>query len=365
MKSFLQILALESRLFETLLKRRSGQAECSGGLLFVFSSLVPQRRYTLDCPREEILVNPPPSYIFVMNEDLCGVYPTPTGVYIRKPLERGEEVMVLQPGFQGTKAVYYYNNDKSQLFVLCEDNRKLIIHDLITEKSVAYSILGLPGNGSRSSKNADLVCNPLFAFFLAGTGHLFCIDLRTVDDDALQAKLIWTSPHSASPESSYGTVRCMTGAPEAVMVTMAHVGDITTYFLGIEHPEKPPLYFTELCKTVNSLGLHLPSDHAVIIPFDDHLNGFVMRTYEHGCSYRLSLLSDLGRSIDIGYRLPTRQSLQIVIGAKDVIYLMRQDTSMVPAAYEPSDGGTALGGAAKRRRTVQAPCWISTHYVFL
>ncbi|KAF4723881.1 hypothetical protein FOZ63_031131, partial [Perkinsus olseni] len=64
MKSFLQILALESRLFETLLKRRSGQAECSGGLLFVFSSLLPQRRYTLDCPREEILVNPPPSYIF-------------------------------------------------------------------------------------------------------------------------------------------------------------------------------------------------------------------------------------------------------------------------------------------------------------
>ncbi|KAF4743865.1 hypothetical protein FOZ63_010747, partial [Perkinsus olseni] len=198
-------MALDLHLFESMVQKSAGMVSLPE-LLCEFAPYIGKRELTLDCPREEVLVSPPPSYIFVMNEDLCGVYPTPTGVYIRKPLERGEEVMVLQPGFQGTKAVYYYNNNKSRLFVLCEDNRKLIMYDLKSSPkptSIVVEVLGLPGSKSSymDESGVELACTDDFVFVLSGAQHLFCIDRLEVLHGA-QAKLIW-SARLTTVESSH------------------------------------------------------------------------------------------------------------------------------------------------------------------
>ncbi|KAF4694862.1 hypothetical protein FOZ60_006715 [Perkinsus olseni] len=187
-------MALEVRLFEDLVKAR-GRCGDLKEVLGEFCARLTRTRWELEAPDGELVLNPPPSYIFVMNEDLCGVYPTPTGVYIRKPLERGEEVMVLQPGFQGTKAVYYYNNNKSQLFVLCEDNRKVIIYDLSASPErpgVTSEVLGLPGLATCYSRKMDMVSNDDYIFILIATGHLFYIIRRDIRD-TVQAYLGWAT----------------------------------------------------------------------------------------------------------------------------------------------------------------------------
>lgn len=193
MKTPAHAMALEISLFEEMLSRRGMNSETSD-MLGDFCANLKRTLWLLSAPEGELVLCPPPAYIFVMNEELCGVYPTPTGVYIRKPLECGEEVMVLQPGYHGTTtAAYYYHN--SQLFVLCEDNRKLIIYDLAGSAGrpgVSSEVLGLPRLAACYTRKIDMVCNDNYIFILVATGHLFYITRMGIRD-TVQAYLGWTT----------------------------------------------------------------------------------------------------------------------------------------------------------------------------
>lgn len=369
MKSIVHILALESRFFEALLEKRDDCEDCGegvvpGALMFVYMRLLPDRKLTLDCPREEVLVDPPPSYIFVMNEDLYGVYPTPNGVYIRKPLERGEEVMVLHPGYQGTNtAVHHYH--ESQLFVLCEDNSRMIQYDLTQQTSSTHSVLGLPVDND----NAELAWDNPLVFFMSGAGRLFCLDMQSAKDDTLQAKPIWSIPSSLSHKGSYSLFKCLPGEPEKphlMVVYTAYLGEVVTFYLELNTPDEPLI---EHGSEVESMGISLPPSIAFIIPFNVGLFGFAMRRYDRD-TYSLSFTSDshrTDRTLDIGKDLPTRQSLQLVYGAKDVIHIMRQDPSLAYPTHASSDkdGDTTIDEGGKRRCINQTPCWISTHYIYI
>ncbi|KAF4723441.1 hypothetical protein FOZ62_025775, partial [Perkinsus olseni] len=332
-------MALDLHLFESMVQRSAGMGSLPE-LISEFAPYIGKRDLTLDCPREEILVNPPPSYIFVMNEDLCGVYPAPTGVYIRKPLERGEEVMVLQPGFQGTKALYYYHNNKSQLFVLCEDNRKLIIHELRASSepiSSSVEVLGLPdlSDSYDDDEDTQMVCTDDFVFVLFGTEHLFCIDRLRVENWA-QAKLI---RFSRCGYLDLAQLLVDPQKPQSVQLLTSSCGSSWSLLtLNLESRQKP-LYFKETITAVlpqtagdDESHIHnvLPVDHhAFAVIHSDLVQGSVLLTL---CDRQLHALGPASVLFDT----PENCYKQFTYGKDGIIYMysMRKPSRFVRSHQE-------------------------------
>ncbi|KAF4706037.1 hypothetical protein FOZ63_032430 [Perkinsus olseni] len=375
MKSPSHVTALELRLFETLLEGR-GRVVAPPELVGEVALFLGTRPCTLDCPREEVLVNPPPSYIFVMNEDLCGVYPTPTGVYIRKPLEGGEEVMVLQPGFQGTKAVYYYHNNKSQLFVLCERNRRLIVYSLSTggrKQGHVVRVLGLP-RAVRSI--TDMVSHGPFLFVLLSRGHLFCIDQSHLTT-TVQAKLVWSNSFSGRSEGLLVDPR----EPEWVNVLVRGDHEIFKVRLRMES-RRAPLYFQPLMVDMEPITDDEPGGPRLVAvrPVDHRLFALVLRRLEDSeprdcwveiCDRDFETVMD---ECKVSQEYTEGRYMQIVSsGHGDVVYILRDDTSFSPPYSREwssdSDDSSERSSefddeGAIRRLYFGCPRRISAYYVY-
>ncbi|KAF4702228.1 hypothetical protein FOZ63_032142 [Perkinsus olseni] len=319
-------MALEVKLFEDLVKARDRGGDLKD-VLGEFCARLTMTRWKLEAPDGELLLNPPPSYISVMNEGLCGVYPTPTGVYIRKPLERGEEVMVLQPGFQGTKAVYYYHNSKSQLFVLCEDNRKLIIYDLSASPErpgVTSEILGLPGLATCYSRKMDMVSNDDYIFILIATGHLFYINHRDIRD-TVQAYLGWATDGT--------TGRCRHLLLDPRRPWAVRVITVANYeFFVID------LVLQQSLKIRNPIGGY-DEPLVTVIPIEPGLCGVVTRQ-NHGVSKKRAAIHlvngsfrQLGRRVKLTDNYKEAYHMQILNGPADAAYVLRRDTTFAVDTY--------------------------------
>ncbi|KAF4675408.1 hypothetical protein FOL46_001702 [Perkinsus olseni] len=341
MESPAHVMALEVEYFQGLMNERGRRGDLPE-IFGHFCAGLAKRQRALAGPEGELLLNPPPSYIFVMNEDLCGVYPTPTGVYIRKPLERGEEVMVLQPGFQGTKAVYYYNNNKSQLFVLCEDNRKLIIYDLSAspeQPGVTSEVFGLPGLATCYSRKMDMVSNDDYIFILIATGHLFYINRRDIRD-TVQAYRGWIADKSQDgcghllldPQRPWA-LRVFTVAFDAICVDEL---DLSPHTYRSGHPK-----FRESKTREVPFGTSSRAREVVtVVPIDPGLCSIVLRkgngrSKQVGAHLELADKHFSERSIPIPLTGNYKEAyhMQILSGPADAVYVMRRDTSF---ALQPS-----------------------------
>ncbi|KAF4710373.1 hypothetical protein FOZ62_005818 [Perkinsus olseni] len=336
MKSPAHVMALEVKMFEGLMSERGRNGNLPEILGDFCAGLKRKRKCDLVVAENELVLNPPPSYIFVMNEDLCGVYPTPTGVYIRKPLERGEEVMVLQPGFQGTKAVYYYHNNKSQLFVLCEDNRKLIIYDLSASPErpgVTSEVLGLPGLATCYSRKMDMVSNDDYIFILIATGHLFYINRRDIRD-TVQAYLGW------STDGSTGRCDHLLLDPErasSIKVIMIERFSFNIAEIALASYRGRPgrAHFMELRTTQKRPSFGLSTKLVTIVPVEGGMFGLVTRESHTGASKKKAKLHLLDRHfrplcddhVTIADDYKEAYHLQILSGPGDALYVLRRDMS--------------------------------------
>ncbi|KAF4674184.1 hypothetical protein FOL47_009590 [Perkinsus chesapeaki] len=317
-------MVLDLRLFEVVLEKAAGDGPLPD-MTNEFAPHLAKRELALVCPREEILVSPSPSFIFVMNEELLGVYPTPTGVYIRKPLERGEEVMVLQPGFKG-KAVYYYDRAKCLLFALSDVNRKLIYYDLNTgteSTGVTLEVSGLPGSRDhvRETKTS-LACTDNFVFVLFDPGHLFCID-RLVNSEWGQAKLI-------QPAEPAGRLSCLMVNDEDPLSAqvVSHCKDelsLYTYKLRSRHE---PLSFRAVETSFASTELNSVSE----VHFLDESTRVAVTKYQNRGPRGLTLCDDMLRSVGNTWYLRRSDShisggrgRQFACGHKDVVYCIEDD----------------------------------------
>ncbi|KAF4723880.1 hypothetical protein FOZ63_031130 [Perkinsus olseni] len=370
-----EIMALELRVLETMLEE-SGRSGTLPEVGKAYMDFLGTRPCTLDCPREEILVNPPPSYIFVMNEDLCGVYPTPTGVYIRKPLERGEEVMVLQPGFQGTKAVYYYHNNKSQLFVLCERNRRLIVYSLSSashKQGHVVRVLGLP-RAVRSI--TDMVSHGPFLFVLLSRGHLFCIDHSHLTT-TVQAKLIWSNSFYGRSEGLLVDPR----EPDWVDVLLRADQAVFTERLKLK-TRRAPLYFEPLQMGIADITDGDPGGPRLVAvrPVNHRLFALVLRRLDNSgprdcwveiCDRDFETAAD---ACKVSREYTEGRYMQIVSsGHRDVVYILRDDTSFSPPYSREwssdSDDSSERSSEdddeeAVRRLYFGCPRRISAYYVY-
>ncbi|KAF4710370.1 hypothetical protein FOZ62_005815 [Perkinsus olseni] len=363
-----EIMALELRVLETMLEK-SGRSGTLPEVGKAYMDFLGTRPCTLDCPREEILVNPPPSYIFVMNEDLCGVYPTPTGVYIRKPLERGVEVMVLQPGFQGTKAVYYYNNNQSRLFVLCEDNRKLIQYNLSDSpvgQGVTTEVLGLPKATALNKTASQLLYTDDFVFIIFPTGHLFCIDRLDIRD-AAQAKLISADRLDAGSTRSLLSVP---GDPKAVKLAVLGYRRFKMITLKLKQ-RRSPLYFeqdTEELDVASKLG-ETNSEMMLVQDIDGQCLAVMARSGGvSGCRIFLCSrsLRPLGKALVFSNEYQPVRNLQVVFGADDLVYILREDNTLVERFLEEDYDPESVHESELRGEYTDysRACRLATYYIY-
>ncbi|KAF4694861.1 Sorl1p [Perkinsus olseni] len=335
MKSPAHVMALEVKYFEGLMNERGRRGDLPE-IFGHFCAGLTKTQWALAGPEGELLLNPPPSYIFVMNEDLCGVYPTPTGVYIRKPLERGEEVMVLQPGFQGTKAVYYYHNNKSQLFVLCEDNRKLIIYDLRASPErpgVTSEVLGLPGLATCYSRKMDMVSNDDYIFILIATGHLFYINRRDIRD-SVQAYRGWLAHDS---QDGCGHLLLDPRRPWALRVFTVAFDVICVVDLALsQHPHRSghPKFRETKTRQVPFATSSSKRDVVTVVPIEPGLCSIVLRRADcrsKRAGAHLQLANEVfrlrGMLIPLTGNYREAYHMQILSGPADAVYVMRRDTS--------------------------------------
>ncbi|KAF4674187.1 hypothetical protein FOL47_009593 [Perkinsus chesapeaki] len=359
-------MALEHRVFEVLLEK-SGRLGALPEVGEPYTEFLGTRDCTLDCPREEILVSPSPSFIFVMNEELLGVYPTPTGVYIRKPLERGEEVMVLQPAFKDM-SVHYYNVEKRQLYILCEGNRKLIQYNLadgLAGNGVSSEVLGLPRGSTSSKSPLDMKLTDEFVFILFSSGHLFCIDRSDIRETA-QAKLVYNSEN--------GTRRMLLSVPndpEAIKVVMLGYNRNSVHTLKLKR-RKCPLYFDYAVDDFNLVLVNngRAADIILVIDVDGLFYGVVSRRPgEINCC--LTLYSRSLRPMGKALSLTTSdyikvQGMQIVLGPGDLIYLRREDNTLaecyIPDDFDPDAAETAE--SRLDRIEFSTGCRVATCYVY-
>ncbi|KAF4666702.1 hypothetical protein FOZ61_009386 [Perkinsus olseni] len=368
-------IALDVHLFESMVQRSAGMVS-QPELLCEFAPYIGKRELTLDCPREEVLVNPPPSYIFVMNEDLCGVYPTPTGVYIRKPLERWEEVMVLQPGFQDTKAVYYYHNNESQLFVLCEDNRRLIIYDLKSSPkptSIVVEVLGLPGSKSSymDESGVELACTDDFVFVLSGAQRIFCIDRLGVVDSA-QAKLIW-SARFTMVENSHLMIDPREPRAAQLILSCSSESQHPWVLLALQlKTRREPLYFSKAFSAITpQVSRDEDEDEEATAVYDIQPVGHHVLAVHHAapfvgeeaitlCNRQMYALGPPMPLLDL-YEYHEPQRKQLVCGERDLIYTIGD------ASFDAADINNASARVGnKKRRVARRPgsaSLIGSYYV--
>ncbi|EEQ99815.1 hypothetical protein Pmar_PMAR020273 [Perkinsus marinus ATCC 50983] len=364
-----------------MMQKSAGGSSSLPEMISEFALYIGKRELSLDCPREQVLVSPSPSYIFVMGDSLCGVYPGPTGVHIREPLNRGEEVMVLYPGFEAsTRAVYYHHG--SQLFVLCEDNRKLIRYDLRSTpgpSSTSVKLLGLPESRliNSNDKGAEMVCTDDFVFFLFGSKYLFCIDRQNVSDGA-QAKLIWTA---RAGEARKCHMLVDPEQPLRVRLVIPVFRSLPSNLVTLElQNRREPLFFKKVME--KHLSIQTASASAVgvydVLPVGCY-NLAVSKTPSNGYHRVVTLCDRSFRALgpdatlfryDTSYE-PRRQ--QLVCGERDVIYSM-EEGGQFRCSYDhcecagdlsdDDDDDVELVRKKKRcKRETGTPCLISAYYI--
>ncbi|KAF4674188.1 hypothetical protein FOL47_009594 [Perkinsus chesapeaki] len=333
-------LALDLRLFEAVLESRGGGSAVTELVGEPYTEFLGIRDCTLDCPREEILVSPSPSFIFVMDEELLGVYPTPTGVYIRKPLERGEEVMVLQPGFKGN-AVYYYDSKRKCLVVLCNRNRGLIHYKLQPDRPPhpIMEVLGLPRASDYRRSALQMVCSGPFIFTLFGFRHVFCID-RSHPRRSVQAHLIWSNGRARFRAEQ---LLVSPTYPKGLRVLLRNRTGVTVVRLRMKS-RRAPLYFKERPHQAHDLYHDDPfgARLCMVYPIDDNI--YALATYhnvdgrprECWLELRDRMFRFIGDPVILSPEYVDARDMQIVSGPNGVIYILRDDSSFSPS-FMPED----------------------------
>lgn len=306
-----------------------------------------------------------------MNRELYGVYPTPTAVYIRKPLERGEDMMVLHPGYQNTTTVVHCYR-KSQLLVLCEENRKLIQYDLSDESGdqrTTTEVLGLPKTTSHNQGASQLLPTDDFVFLIFPSGHLFCID-RLDMRYAAQAKLIRTDCANVGGARSLLTVQ---GNSKAVQLVVSGYRRCQLVTLTLKQ-RKCPLYFDQATRSFDptvKFGKDIDEIMSIQDVGDNHLSVMTRSVRGIGAGPRLYLcnrsLRPLGGPLGLPDSYQQMRDVQVVVGEHDVVYLFREESTLAESYVEAeSDSESAHRSdvQAKHKADNSKPHRLAKHYVY-
>ncbi|KAF4674185.1 hypothetical protein FOL47_009591 [Perkinsus chesapeaki] len=317
------VMALELRLFNKMLEKAAGNGPLPD-MLHEFAPHLGKRELTLDCPREEILASAAPSFVFVMNEELLGVYPTGNGLHIKKPLKGDEQVMVLKPGFKG-EVVYYYDSKNHHLFILHDDMRKLNQYDLsVGPKSKStIKVHGLIEHHASRPEPTSMLLTKVFVFILLGNNRLFCIDREAIGESA-QAKLIWSS--ESTPLTGCSLVADSKDPLSVMVVGSARANTWRLLKISMRH-RMEPLCFREVSNEQLAPPGYSGSEHVCdVYPIGDDMLALRTRTFR-----RVEVEIDAYMHV---YHPPTKhfgpkaklydtyysKCRQMVYGGKDILY---------------------------------------------
>ncbi|KAF4674186.1 hypothetical protein FOL47_009592 [Perkinsus chesapeaki] len=361
------VMALELRLFHKMLEKAAGNGP-PPDMLHEFAPHLGKRELTLDCPREEILVSPSPSFVFVMNEELLGVYPTGNGLHIKKPFKGVEQVMVLKPGFKG-EAVYYYDSKNNHLFILHDDMRKLHQYDLSAEPEAISSIdvHGLHKDcDGLTGRKPQMICTDEFFFILDTSDRLFCVDRADVGSYA-QARSIWCAEGDGLSECCLS----LHGSDALGVTLLGFASDYRWTRIRFELKyRKDPLYFRAVSDEmapatdvdVAHRVLHIfPLSSDLIVATMLSLGGTRVGLNLHFIDSSLKVLGPASGAFD-GYYNKTKQ---VVCGGNDIIYsLAVGDTAAQLTRARDYPGFAGNNGCPNKRQRQASSCKITTYYVY-
>ncbi|KAF4674189.1 hypothetical protein FOL47_009595 [Perkinsus chesapeaki] len=328
MKSPGHVLALEVSVFMELMQRR-GRDGVLSGVFKEFCNVLRRRELALSYVSATLLLTPPPVFIFIMNDELYGVYPTPTGLNIRKPLVQGDEGVVLQPGFEG-KGIYYYHTIEYRLFVLCEDNRELIIYDIqATDRPGQVSeVSGMPDPWLCRSRKLDMAANTDFIYILTPLGDLFYIDRQTVHD-TVEAYRGW--------RGCYNPDRCerlVLNPSDPRRVRVLVLGYFGINIVDLRLVDKGGKRCFEELSEVPWPGAGQSYKLMTVVPLEYGILGMVYRTasrYSNRRSCELQLVDSSSRRIGFATKVAEDHrevsDMEVICGFGDVVYVLRRDTS--------------------------------------
>ncbi|KAF4674190.1 hypothetical protein FOL47_009596 [Perkinsus chesapeaki] len=345
MRTPAHVLALELGIFEEVLDKR-GQSSNLSGIFEGFFSYMSRRKLVFKKLACEIVLSPPPSVAYVMNDVLYGAYPAATGVAVKTLMAREPEGVVLQPGFEG-KGIYYYHTIEYRLFVLCEDNRKLIIYDIqATDRPGQVSeVSGMPTVSQCYSKKFDMAATDQHILILISTGHLFVIQRNSVRGGSCHALLVWSAggvigrcDHLLVSPVYPHKVKVLTIDRDTIHIVDVLLDDQS------DSMRREPRYGSYPESKVHWGDLLEPL--VSVIPISHHIYGVVTRRRTYMCSKvvcDLSLTNSSLRRSDY-YSLAVAQDskevhhMQILEGFGDHLFVIRRDTSFgEQPRYEEKD----------------------------